>query len=703
MTVEEILSRFDHHHAIAGGWMVRCPCHDDQTDSLSLSEGSDGRVLLHCHAGCSTAAIVAALGVSLTDLFPPREGRSELVTYDYRDEAGALLFQSVRFPSTAAGKKDFRQRRPDGAGGWIWKLDDVRRVLYRLDKLRGKQAVFIVEGEKDADRLWSMGLPATTNSGGAGKWRDDYVDSLQSAGVTRVCVLADNDPPGEAHARQVARSCHDAGLFVRLVCLPGLPAKGDVSDWLDAGHSKRDLTEIVKHAPPFHASVTVAATPKLELTSLADLLAEPEEAIGWLVEDRIPSGSLILVAGKPKAGKSTLTRALAYAVAAGVPWLGYHVASGPVWYLAFEDKRSEVRRHFRMMGATGKEPLWVLVGEAPTDAMALLQARAKAETPALIIVDTLQRLIHAKDMSDYAEVTTKFAPLLKLCRETGATLVVLHHANKYGEGLDCILGSTALSGSVDNIFIVGRGEHHRTLSSIQRIGEDLPATVIEMNLDTGQVKMAGSKLDADTDDAAALILDVLRNAQQPETERWIRDQVQARPKDQARALRMMMRRNWIARGGNGKRGDPYTYAVTDNYRIGGSAGSRGSEQDTFEAQNAPKKASLREPEYLIANTGLSSDVAVSFSGSGAIYKIETGETTEKHLYVPNKNSGGSQNDEEPRLRQKVVPLVPKHIENGANMVVNKSLSPLDATTYSGSRTSDEDEIDDSLFAAQEKP
>jgi hypothetical protein len=97
--------------------------------------------------------------------------------YDYRGEQGELLFQVVRFEP-----KDFRQRRPDGHGGWIWGLGNVRRVLYRLPELLkapSEQPVFVVEGEKDVDALIAMGLSATTCPMGAGKWLPEYSESLR--------------------------------------------------------------------------------------------------------------------------------------------------------------------------------------------------------------------------------------------------------------------------------------------------------------------------------------------------------------------------------------------------------------------------------------------------------------------------------------------------------------------------------------------
>src|SRR5262245_31895900 len=101
------------------GWIARCPAHDDEQPSLSIASGAGGRVLLHCHANCEPPAIVAALGLTMADLFveAPQSSDRE-TTYDYRDEADGLLFQVVRLPG-----KRFRQRRPDGNGGWIWSLN----------------------------------------------------------------------------------------------------------------------------------------------------------------------------------------------------------------------------------------------------------------------------------------------------------------------------------------------------------------------------------------------------------------------------------------------------------------------------------------------------------------------------------------------------------------------------------------------------
>ena len=256
----------------------RCPAHDDQQASLSIGRGGDGRLLLHCQAGCSTAAVLSAAGLTWADIHNPRAAPGKiLATHDYRDEAGTLLYQVLRF-----APKHFRQRRPDGTGGWEWRLGDVRRVLYRLPELVESRVVYVAEGEKDVDRLRGLGLMATCNAGGAGKWRDDYTCQLLGAGVKHAIILPDNDEPGRQHAESVARACHSAGLRVQVVLLPRLSEKGDVSDWLNGGHSHSDLISVVANTPDWpsqqdQGSATVAspsAAPNTGRRSQADQLVQ---------------------------------------------------------------------------------------------------------------------------------------------------------------------------------------------------------------------------------------------------------------------------------------------------------------------------------------------------------------------------------------------------------------------------------------------
>lgn len=205
-----------------GKHCAKCPSHEDQRPSLSISLGDDGRVLLYCHAGCTLESILGAIGMKKSDLFPPRNdhrgngaARKIVATYDYCDAEGVLIYQVCRYQP-----KDFRQRRPDGAGGWLWNMDGVQRVLYRLPELmnasedRPDDWVFIAEGEKDCNALAGVGLVATCNPGGAKKWQDEYSESLRGR---RVCIVADRDENGREHAHQVAASLHGIAAEVKII------------------------------------------------------------------------------------------------------------------------------------------------------------------------------------------------------------------------------------------------------------------------------------------------------------------------------------------------------------------------------------------------------------------------------------------------------------------------------------------------------
>lgn len=504
---------------------------------------------------------------------PGRPASRVVAGYEYRDERGALAYVVER-----REPKAFRQRRPDGRGGWIWNLDGVRRLLYRLPELiaemkerpSGKRVVYVPEGEKDVDALRRLGLSATTNAGGAGKWRDEHTKQLRAAGVERVVILPDNDRAGEAHAVAGARSCAVAGLSVRKIRLPGLPPiqdkhGEDVSDWLNAGHTGEELAEVVRAAPTLDTA-TIEGPPTasgLDFTPLGALLGEKEEECIWLVDRRLPSAGLSLLAGKPKAGKSTLARCLALAVAHGEPWLGFQTTRGAVLYLALEEKRGEVRRHFEAMGASTDDPVFVLCASAPADGLARLRVEAEHRRPALIIVDPLFRLVRVPDGNDYAVMTTALEPLMRLAWETGAHVLAVHHLGK-GErsGGDAILGSTAIFAAVDTALMLRRGDRYRTLSSIQRYGDDLDELTLSLDPGTRWITAGPSRAEADETDATGAIFAYLAPQSEPVEESAIHDAVEARRVLKQRALRRLIADGRVTRTGSGRRGDSYHYSVS---------------------------------------------------------------------------------------------------------------------------------------------
>jgi hypothetical protein len=476
------------------GWTARCPAHDDAHASLSVRATDGGALLVKCHAGCSAAAVVAAVGLELRDLFPaPEPPRRLAATYDYRDADGRLLFQVVRFEP-----KDFRQRRPDGRGGWVWKLGDVPRVLYRLPELNAApadQPVFVVEGEKDADRLAALGLVATTNVGGAGKWRAEHGRCLAGRAVV---VLPDNDAPGRDHARQVVRLTLDHAASVRVLGLPGLPPHGDVSDWLAVGqasslpgdgqagslpHGAAALRRLAEAAPA-GADWLAAADPEPAdaalLTTLADVAPRPLE---WLWPGRLARGKLAIIDGDPGLGKSLVTLDLCARLTRGRPFPdGTPAPVGSVVIVNCEDGVADtIRPRLDALGADlGRVHLFRGRVEAgfeqlpsfPRD-LARLERAIREVGAVLVVIDPImvffdETVCTGNDQS----VRQALAPLARLAEETGCVILLVRHLNKTGGGKAVYRGggSIGIVGACRSAWLIARhpGEpRQRVLAAVK--------------------------------------------------------------------------------------------------------------------------------------------------------------------------------------------------------------------------------------------
>ncbi len=299
---------------------------------------------------------------------------------------------------------------------------------------------------------------------------------------------------------------------------------------------------------------------KLRFTSVGDLLNEPDEKTDWLVEDHLPMGGDSLVVAKPKVGKSTLVRCLALAVARGDDFLGCKTKQGTVFYLALEEKRSEVKRHFHAMGARQEDPILVFCAPSPVDGLAQLRAAVEKDKPVLIIVDPLFRFTRVKDSNDYAQVTAALEPLHVLARQTGSHLLAVHHEGKRGgsDG-DSVLGSTALFAAVDTLLIMKRTEKYRTLSSIQRYGTDLEEITLDYDSEMRTLSAGVARSEADLREAEKAIVDFLFEKNEAVEERIIQEGVDGRKSIKVKALRRLVEAEKVQRTGGGKKGEPYLY------------------------------------------------------------------------------------------------------------------------------------------------
>lgn len=469
MTAEDFLARLNCVRPCGEGWVALCPAHDDKHASLSIGLGEDDRLLVKCHAGCSIERILAALKLEARDLFSTAtEARSSKIVarYPYRDEAGELLFEVVRH-----SPKSFRQRRPDGSGGWVWSLQGVRSVLYRLPELlssAGRQ-VLIVEGEKDADRLSELGFVSTTNPGGAGKWKVEFCEALRNR---YVIIVPDNDEAGRRHAQLVARTLHGIAARVKVLMLPDLPDKGDVSDWLSVGGTAKELKRLAKGAAEWKPDPQAAdnLAPGPILVCLKDV--KPER-VSWLWGGRIPFGKLTLMEGDPGLGKSTIFLDLAARVSKGaaMPASDGHEAAGPsdVVILTAEDGLSDtVRPRLEAAGADlarihslrairkddGEEVFPTLSEDLEQIERAIIETGAK-----LVGIDPVVSFIGSETNTwRDQDVRRILAPLAALAERLGVAIVLIRHLTK-SNGAPAIYrggGSIGFVAAVRSALLVAR-------------------------------------------------------------------------------------------------------------------------------------------------------------------------------------------------------------------------------------------------------
>lgn len=365
--------------------------------------------------------------------------------YPYTDENGGLLFEVVRYPD-----KKFRQRRPDGDGGYIGNLDDVPRVLFRLPQLIAAVAagepIYIVEGEKDVLAVESAGGVATCNPGGAGKWSVGYADHLRGASVV---VVQDKDDPGRRHAALVVASLRPVCHEVRIV--EALEGK-DVSDHLDAGHALDALVPV--------ADKTEDASPGSLWLSGEELFTVEFESVSWVVEGLVAAGAVTELVGKVKTGKTSLALAMTSALIAGEQFLGRAVCSGPVLYLTEQGQSSFVAqaRQFGLSNVTTDLHVMSRASAGGLDWRRVTEAaasRAREVGAVLIVVDTFSVWAGFKDEDESnsgpAQQASKLA--VGLASETGAGVLLVRHSRKGGGSIaDAGRGSSAISGASDIIL-----------------------------------------------------------------------------------------------------------------------------------------------------------------------------------------------------------------------------------------------------------
>lgn len=410
-------------------------------------------------------------------------GPKIVATYDYRDASGTRLFQVIR-----REPKDFRQRRPDGAGQWVYNLQGVTRVLYRLPQLLRAgphTTIYVVEGEKDCDALAERGLVATTNPGGSGKWLAQYSEALRGRPVV---ILPDNDAAGQKHAEDVAQHLAGIASSVRIVRLPDLPEKGDASDWLAAGGTAEELEELATRAPEWRAPADEApaddeaSTPPLPLVWLDDIA--PALDIPHLVEGLLVERTAVVVYGESNSGKTFWVTDLALHIAAGQDWNGRRVEQGGVVYVALEGGfgfRNRAAAWRSKFGGGTSIPFAAITvpinllrpdADAPRLISSIKAAAFRCGMPVrLVVIDTLSRALAGGNENSSEDMGALVRSMDAIRDETGAAVLFVHHSGK--DQARGARGHSLLRAAIDTEVEIKDCEGERTATTVKQ--RDLPA------------------------------------------------------------------------------------------------------------------------------------------------------------------------------------------------------------------------------------
>lgn len=444
MTVHDILSRLQGVRGGHGQWTARCPAHDDRQNSLSVGEGEDGRILLRCHAGCDVDRITAALGVTKSDLFPDKPRNRDYGTVE----------REHIYPG--GNTKKVMYRRLDGSkfGCWFHKSGNAWAkgrggappTLYIAGELAG--AVFVCEGEKDADTLHGLGYNAASGADGAGpgKWRKEYTEQLRGCSV---CVFTDSDDVGRAYAAETCNALYGAASSVQLLDITTVwsdtPEHGDVSDMVAALGPERAcelIAQLIVTAPEWTPQEIPA--PEDPLFALFKPLEDfPEEEAKWLVPGWIPAGQISVIAADGGIGKTTLWCHIIAALSNGTACIldppGFTREPMRIMFLTTEDSvRKKLRKKLRLAGANMQN---IITPDFTGDRSGLLH-KLKFGTqemekvlrhfrPALCIFDPVQGFVPPRvNMGSRNEMRDCTAQLITIGEDIDVSSLIVCHTNK---------------------------------------------------------------------------------------------------------------------------------------------------------------------------------------------------------------------------------------------------------------------------------
>lgn len=383
-------------------------------------------------------------------------------TYDYTDSQGELIYQVVRYEP-----KDFRQRRPDGKGGWVWNLQGVAHGFYRMQELQAmldlkpdeRPTIHLTEGEKDADLLASWGFVATTNSGGAKHWNEKHAALLAGSDVV---LHQDNDKAGRERVEKIAPTLRKSGARVRVCDLSAIwkemPEKSDVSDWAQSGGTQEKLYGILEELKDWTPAPRVSKFGRIDW---ADQDQPGLTEYEWWVKGVVPKRESIAVVGATQTGKSFESFNLCMHIAQGIDYRGARTKQGLVVYCApeggkgFRDRMRGYRQHH---GLPLKDiPMVVLTrrfdlfsNENDLKELIAEIAAIKTEWPkhelALVAIDTYSAVTPGLKENTSEDISRVRQRIAQLERELGCGTLFVDHTNAVG---DKVRGHTSKTADIE--------------------------------------------------------------------------------------------------------------------------------------------------------------------------------------------------------------------------------------------------------------
>ena len=577
MQAEQIAKQLGNAKKANGQWVASCPVpghgkgNGDKNPSLSISINDDGKPLFHCHGGCTQEDVFNT--IKDMRLLPELEERPDPLAnikplpqikfdqeWEYQDEDRTTVFVKQRMKIGESGKT-YRLYKVDPDGRRHPTLGDARIVPYKLPELLDAKTagriIYVVEGEKAADALISIGVTATTAHTGAGSWPEAITEYFAGANVV---IVPDNDLPGWRYAQKAVEAIWGIAKNVKVVDLQLQNEKEDAYEFVHQyGKQREDLVAMVKAAQRIMSPADVTVPERLNALKLDapsstknseiftheedhvkkqaeiehEFAGEPttkqsqakeakppktvnieawddiqDEPVEWLIHGILPRKAFTALYGPPGSFKSFIALDMAEAIATGRPWMGNEVEQqGAVLYICGEGfggmgariKACQIH-HSTPKGA----PIYVIrhqlnLRSSAEDFNALMMAVVQlVETTGiefqLLIIDTLARAFGGGNENDSDAMGSFITSMGKIQEFLACALMVLHHSGKdLAKGLR---GHSSLLGAVDTQLEILRFEDQaKGIISLtkQKDGQD----GIRIGFEMTEVEISSSSLGFD--------------------------------------------------------------------------------------------------------------------------------------------------------------------------------------------------------------